>query len=96
MPNIALGERYEQELDLLIKEGQFANRSEAVRAAIRALYEALPKETRMQVAARAYSDGVTLGRAAEIGRLSYGELRKLLASQKLLDDARPVHSSAHK
>jgi len=85
MTSIALGERYVQELDLLVEEGRFGNRSEAVRAAINALYDALPRETRVQVAFRAYKHGATLGRAAEIGRVNLGEFRRLLATNHMIE-----------
>lgn len=89
MSNAVLGDRHEQALRVLIEIGVFNNRSESLRAGVRALYLSLPEETRMQAGLHAYKAlHVTLGRAAEIAHVTFDEMQERLQKEGILQEGR--------
>ncbi len=69
------------ELDALIKAGIYRNRTEAIAAAMQALFVARP-QLKVEAALQLYQDSeVTLGRAAEIADMTRWEFETLLTDR---------------
>lgn len=90
MAGVVLGQRYEEELQLLVDLGVFNNRSEAIRRGVNVLVESLPPETRMRAGVLAYQKGATLSRAAEIAHVAYDMMRDRLYAEGTLRDGHTV------
>lgn len=86
MPNVVLGDRYDQLVEILLRLQVYNNRSEALRAAVGALHKELPAETRMAAGVLAYGElNVTIGRAAELALCSFDEMEARLEKEGALE-----------
>jgi predicted HTH domain antitoxin len=66
------------ELKQLVKSGLYTDEGDALRSALRALYQAHP-QARVQMAVRAYAAGeISLGRAAALLGVSQEEMKDIL------------------
>jgi Arc/MetJ-type ribon-helix-helix transcriptional regulator len=90
MTSASLGARYEEELELLVEGGLYNNQSEALRDAIRRLYQSLSRESRMGLALVYYrKHGASMTRAAEIAGVNYEDMRDRLVAEGIVREGAP-------
>lgn len=90
MTSVSLGPRYEEELELLIEGGLYNNQSEALRDALRKLYSALSRESRMGLAIVYYKKhGSTITRAAEIAGVEFEDMRDRFIAENVIREGVP-------
>lgn len=91
MTSASLGPRFEEELELLVEGGLYHNQSEALRDAIRKLYQALSRESRMSLALVYYrKHGSSMTRAAEIAGVSFEDIRDRLVAEGIVREGAPA------
>lgn len=85
MPETALAPLQKDYEQALLEMGEYGNKSEVARAALRCLWDHLPAEKRVQAAVSHYkAGGASIGKAALLAGLPFFEMKKILHEEGVL------------